>query len=219
MTTSRLVLFDFDGLLADTEPAHMQAYDDVFGLLGIPAKSQPAQWVGRCTKDILEDVIRETGTTIPLEHIRSEKRKLLLKRLHESPLMPGAFDVLQRLSPFATLAIVTSSSMAEIDPIMTRHRLHPFFSFRVCFDDVTRVKPFPDPYLAALAKTSLAASNVLALEDSQKGIESAKAAGIFSIAVPNVFTRSQDFSLADYVADDLLDAEEFMMSKWDLKAE
>ncbi len=219
MVTSRLLLFDFDGLLADTEPAHMRAYDDVFAFLGIKAQSKPDQWVGRSTKDILEEVIRETGTTIPLDHIRSEKRKLLHKRLFDSPLMPHSVEVLQRLRRFATLALVTSSSMAEIDPIMTRHCLHPFFSFRICFDDVTRVKPFPDPYLAALAKTRLAASDVLALEDSQKGVESAKAAGISCIAVPNVFTRSQDFSRADYVADDLLDAENFITTKWGLKAE
>lgn len=212
MFSPDLVLFDFDGLLADTEPAHMAAYDDVFTLLGIPAKSNPAQWVGRSTRDILEEVIRQTGTPLSLEHIRAEKRKLLLKRLPNSPLMPHAYDVLRSFHGLFKLGLVTSSTSAEVGPIATRQGIDRFFDVRVFFDDVPRAKPFPDPYLAALQKAGLAAEAAVALEDSQRGVESAKAAGVFCIAVPNDFTRAQDFSAADRVAQDLRDAQQIILA-------
>jgi len=215
----RTVLFDFDGLIADTEPAHMQAYDDVFSLLGIPAQSKPAEWVGRSTRDILQEVIRETGTTIPLERIRAEKRALLLKRLQESPLMPHVSGVLRRFQRVATLGIVTSSTSAEIEPILSRHGLSPFFSFKVCFDEVAQVKPSAEPYLKALQVAGVDAKDAWALEDSSKGVQSAQKAGIRCVAVPNAFTRPQDFSRADYVAQDLQDAEAFIRSDWGLASE
>ncbi len=201
------VLFDFDGLLADTEPAHMRAFDVAFERLGVPAKSKPEEWAGMSTMKILERAVRDSRTAVPLDAIRKTRREALRELLEGSSLMPYARDVLTRLKVRFKLGLVTSSGPEEIGNLLDKLGVTPFFCVRVLWSPGCRPKPAPDLYLKAVSELQLPPKKIVALEDSENGVCAAKAAGIYCVAVPNAFTRRQDFSQADSVADDLLSAE------------
>lgn len=202
------IYFDFDGLLADTEPMHMKAFDLAFEKLGIAAKSNPEKWVGKSTREILGQVIRDTGTNVSLDEIRKVRRNVFRQISSQARLMPHAKETLAKLSEKHALALVTSSGRNEIGPLLDKRGLTSFFEVMVFAEDVERLKPFPDLYLKAQEKAETVGG--FAVEDSERGVKAAKSAGLFCIAIPNQYTKNQDLTQADWTFTDLKEAGTFL---------
>ena len=208
------IYFDFDGLLADTEPLHMKAFDLAFEKLGIPAKSDPENWAGRTSKEILSEVTATTKTKVPLETIRQVRRDMFSQLVKNATLMPYAYDILDHAHPRFKIGLVTSSSRTEIDPVLDGYGLHKFFDVVVTWQPDLPAKPDPAMYRKALEFAGTDPKDAVALEDSQRGVAAAKGAGLFCIAVPNDYTLHQDLCLADRVVDNLEQAEKMINTLW-----
>lgn len=100
-------------------------------------------------------------------------------------------------------AIASSSGRSWVEDHLVRFALSEFFDAVVCAEDVERTKPAPDLYLAALRRLGVDAREAIAFEDSPRGVEAAKRAGIFCVAVPNAVTRGADLTHADVVVPSL----------------
>jgi HAD superfamily hydrolase (TIGR01509 family) len=101
------------------------------------------------------------------------------------------------------MGIVTSSRKEHFDSIMDQTGLRRHFTFFITANDVENVKPHPEPYLKALDHVKLPKEECLVLEDSRRGVQAAKAAGLTCFAIPDALTRSQDFSIADRVLESI----------------
>ena len=191
----KALLLDFDGLLYDTETAAYFTWEELYGRHG--ARLSRELWrevIGRPPGasgfDPIDELERQTGTTLDRVTTRAErdarKRELLPERL-----MDGAAALLSDARSAGLLtAIVTSNSRANVDRHLARAGVeHPFDAI-VCADgDPVRGKPSPTLYLEALTRLALDPGEAIALEDSPNGIAAAKAAGLYTIAVPNDLTR------------------------------
>ena len=187
MRSYEAILFDFDGVLVDSEPVHFECWREVLAPFGIDLEWDVyhAHFIGISDLAMLENLacLRRPPVDVNLlwrEYPR--KRALFRERmLQGEALSPAVRDLLHWLDGHR-LAVVSSSGRDEIEPILKRAGVRECFGALVCREDVTQYKPAPDPYLKAAEL--LQARQALVVEDSQAGIASGKAAGFDVLEIP-----------------------------------
>ena len=197
----RAVLFDFDGIIVDTEWAIYQAWLRTFQAHD---HDLPLELYTRCIgsdfdtwspKTHLEEL---TGNSFDWHDLDTKRQQEIVSELKGSQAMPGVIDLLDQLDekPIPA-AVVSSSSHHWVDGWLERIGLTGRFQNVVCRGDAPRIKPAPDLYLEAAKRLALEPSGCLVIEDSMNGVKAAKAAGMSVWAVPNRVTSCLDFSAAD----------------------
>ena len=131
--------------------------------------------------------------------------------------MPGLLEVLERLKPRFRLGICTSARPPFVAVALERLGIERYFDGIQTSDGVVHGKPDPEIYLKAMARLDARPGECVVLEDSSNGALAAKRAGAYTIAVPSVYTRDQDFAFVDYVAKDLKDAAGHILAGADAK--
>ena len=181
------ILFDFDGVLIDSEPVHWACWAEVLAPLGA---NLTWEWyrdngIGIDDREMVRIIAAGCEPRREWEHLWERypaKRELFRARMLEAPPFPaGLRGLLESLRPEYKMAVVTSSGRAEIEPMLEKAGLRPFFDTLVCARDTARHKPAPDPYL--LAASRLGARRPLVVEDSEPGLASGRAAGFEVLAV------------------------------------
>ena len=201
--TYSAVLFDFDGVLVDTEWAIYQSWQRVFADHG---HDLPLALYTRCigsdfatwsAKTHLEEL---TGLSFDWHDLDARRQEEILRDLtHEGP-MPGALELLEKLASAAVpCAVVSSSSHRWVDGWLDKLSLTGHFRAIVCRGDALRIKPAPDLFLEAAKRLGFPAADCLVIEDSFNGLTAAKAAGMSVWVVPNRVTGGLDFAAADQV--------------------
>lgn len=197
------VLFDFDGVLVDTEWAIYEAWHRTFLAHGHPLPLETyTQCIGSdfdtwSPKTHLEEL---TGSSFDWHQLDEARQVEIRRDLEQAGPMPGVVPLLEKLTAAGIpLAVVSSSSHFWVDGWLEKLRLMQYFKTVVCRGDAPRIKPAPDLWLEAVRRLGLPAGECLAIEDSLNGVKSARAAGLKIWAVPNRTTACLDFSLADAV--------------------
>lgn len=135
-----------------------------------------------------------------IDILRSQRDNLYSKMIaNEDIQIDGVEDVLEQLYGKYEMGVVTSSKRVHYEQIHVRTGLRRFFDFELVREDYQKSKPDPEPYLAALSKTSSLANQCVVIEDSIRGLESAKAAGLVCWVIPHSFNTGSDFNKADKI--------------------
>jgi HAD superfamily hydrolase (TIGR01509 family) len=186
MPVFEAVLFDFDGVLVDSEPIHFRCWRDLLAPLGIELdwETYRSNYIGVNTREMLEHISGKAanGTTAEiLLRLVPRKRELFSALMCRE--LPFAADCRAMLTSLSNLrlGVVTSSNRREVEPVLEAAGIRDCFDVLVCGNDVRAQKPSPEPYLKAVQL--LGTSSALAVEDSDAGLESAQAAGIEVIRV------------------------------------
>lgn len=194
-------IFDMDGTLADTEPQHYRAWRAT--LLNNGAEEFSFEkfltYVGTSNETVATDHIRKTGILKSVQELVREKQVHYLEMIPEIQLFAGARQVLETYTGRVTFAVASSSHHRELTEILRSNKILDYFSSVIGGDMVTHRKPDPEIYLKTLQAIGVPAGSCLAFEDSTHGVNAAKNAKIYGIAIPNEFTRNHDFSRADRV--------------------
>ena len=172
------ILFDFDGVLMDSEPVHFACWREVLAPIGVTL-----DWdyylehgIGIDDKLMLQQLVGETRDWRELwAQYPAKKERFRSRMVAAPPFAEGLGTLLEELNDAYRLAIVSSSSCSEIEPLVERAGLRHYFSTIVGGDSVTRHKPAPEPYL--LAAERLGARTPLVIEDSAAGAAAGRAAG------------------------------------------
>ncbi|HTD35569.1 MAG TPA: HAD-IA family hydrolase [Candidatus Elarobacter sp.] len=203
----RALLFDFDGLVLDTESTEFRAWSEVYGAHGHALALQTwAVGIGTLHGFDPEAHLASLGAVVGAEAVEEQARRNLdLCDLEE--LRPGVVELLDAAERRGVAtAIVSSSSHGWIARHLDARGLTGRFGTLVCANgDPARAKPRPALYLEALERLGVRANEAVAFEDSPNGIAAAKAANVFTVAVPNEITAQLDLSRADLVVASLLD--------------
>ena len=200
----RYLLWDHDGVLVDTERLYFEATREVLGRLGADL-DQDTYLAYMAEGRSCWDLARSRGISEErvAEH-RAHRDSLYQEKLRSEPIeIAGVREVLAELGASHRMAIVTSARRADFDLIHESSDLLEFFDFSLTIEDYARSKPHPDPYLAALDRFGAHPREALALEDSVRGLKSARAAGLDCVVVRSPFTASQDFAMAWRVVDSI----------------
>ncbi len=197
----RGLIFDFDGLILDTEGPIFQSWQEIFTEHGCELTVVDwADYFGRSPDsfDPCDKLEACLGHPVDREtlHTRQQAREWALIA-GESPL-PGVVDYIQEAKRIGLrLAVASSSPRSWVQEHLTRLGLLDEFDCIRCGDEVQEAKPAPDLFLAALSCLGLHPEEAIVFEDAPHGITAAKKAGIFCVGVPNHLSRELSFDHAD----------------------
>ena len=193
------ILFDNDGILVETEKWYFEANKKSLALLGL-----------NLDMDFYQNIMIKGGSAFELAQLHNIKNNIIEKhrRIRDNYYqeflqtkditIPNVKKVLKELSKKYKRAILTTSRRVDFELIHNNRGLIDFMDFVLCVEDYTKAKPHPEPYLKGLEKFGAKDYEAIVIEDSQRGLESAKNANIDCIVIKNEFTSKQDFKKADY---------------------
>ena len=190
------IVFDFDGVLADSEPLHLRAYQEVLSSMGatLPREEYYARYLGYDDEGVFLAVSQDRGwelTGAQISTLIAEKTEAFEQIVAgEDVLYIGASDCVQRLAAIWPLGVASGAQRQDIEPIIRRGGIDRFFRFIVAAGDTPESKPAPDPYLRAAELHGVPPSSCVAIEDSRWGIRSAKTAGMWCIGITTTYPVS-----------------------------
>ena len=198
------VIFDLDGVLVDTEHVWDDARKELARERGRPWPEDASRaMMGMSSLEWSRYMHEVVGLPEPPEEISAEVvRRLQDIYRRELPLFDGAVSAVERLAKHWPLGLASSSNRELIDLVLELAGLAEYFRATVSSEEVPRGKPAPDVYLETARRLAADPKRCAAVEDSENGIRSAKAAGMRVLAIPNALYPPADDALA--LADDLL---------------
>jgi beta-phosphoglucomutase len=208
MRTPQGIIFDFDGVIAHSEPVHLRSTQDALATRGLSISPEEyyARYVGYDDAGMFATLAQDRG----LEWCSDDLQELIaakalrfeaLEATHAT-LVPGAEACVRRMADLGPIAIASGARREEIERFLKRAGLGEYFAIIVAAGDTQFSKPAPDPYLAAAAALKAEPAETVAIEDTSAGLASAKAAGLRCIGVTTTFPASK-LQLADAVVQSL----------------
>jgi HAD superfamily hydrolase (TIGR01509 family) len=201
---ARYLLWDHDGVLVDTERWYFESTAEAVGRLGIRldrARHLELQSRGIPSWELAREAGIDEAVIAAHRAERDARYREYLRR--ENIEIEGVERVLEELGQRHEMAVVTTSKRVDFELIHRTRSIVPHMAFVLTLEDYPKAKPAPDPYLAALARFGARPDEAIVIEDSERGLRSALAAGIRCIVVENEFTRGRDFSGAERVLESL----------------
>ena len=216
MTPLQAVFFDFDGVIADSEPLHLRAYQAVLEADGIelPRSDYYARYLGYDDVGLFEALANDRGITLgagKIDEWVSAKSRIIEEMLSsDSVLFPGAAACVKTFAAHVPIAVASGALEPEIELVLEHAGLRSCFTAIASASDGVRGKPAPDLYLLAIAKLRDRLSSpfdpqvCVAIEDSHWGLEAARGAGLRCVAVTHTYPASE-LGKADLIVDTLGD--------------
>ena len=202
------IIFDLDGLLADSEPWWSEIDAKLLAEQGVTYRGEYHQnVVGVSYRLVVEFYKKAFGLSVPTEEMMQRRGEIATEFFADRvDLFPNVKEVLEKLRQMKLhLAVATSSISASARPFLDRHQLTGFFEVIVTGDEVERGKPAPDIYLCAAEHLGIPADECLVVEDALPGVAAAKAANMRVAAIPDKrFVDPREYEeKADYVVGSL----------------
>lgn len=187
------VIFDCDGTLVDSMPAHFEAWCEalsIHGAGGILKEDVFFAMGGRPTRDIVVDLNDEYGLRLDPEAVAFAKREAFLKRMDSVTLIDEIAAFAQSLRGRVPMAVASGGSRMVVEKTLRAVGISDWFDEVVTADDVKEGKPAPDIFLKAASLLGVAPQSCLALDDAPAGVLAAQRAGMHVIAVPSPLASS-----------------------------
>ena len=197
----KMIFFDNDGTLVDTESIYCKATQKILLELGV---EMTREWfIEYSLKRNFSSWSLLDGKGYRAEEVNQFRNKrndyyaeLLSEEVH---LMPGVLETLKSLKGKARMSVVTTSRRMHFNIILEKTGIADYFEFFIVNEDVQNEKPHPKPYLKAIEISGCNPDDCIAVEDTERGLIAAKKAGIKCYAIPTALSKSHDFSDADGV--------------------
>jgi beta-phosphoglucomutase len=206
------IVFDFDGVIADSERLHLRSYQEILAPEGIAMSTEDyfARYLGYDDVGVFKAIGRDFNVAMDDARVtqliaRKGERYESLAAAGEM-LFPGAADFIRAAAAAVPIAIASGALTHEIEEVLVRAGLRTLFPVIVGADQTARSKPNPDPYQAAFDRLrahsgmDLIASRTVAIEDSRWGLISARDAGLRTVAVTNTYSEAELRADAELVA-------------------
>ena len=205
----KAIVFDFDGLIVDTEVPEYEAWLGIFRSYGVDLPLSvwtPHIGGGNDGFDIYAHLAELTGMRVDRDELRDRRRADFAELFKHAVPLPGVEDYIATARDRGIrIGIASSSTHSWVDPKLEQIGLSDVFDTVVCSEDVGSAKPDPASYLRALADLGVTSDETFALEDSPTGVHGAKNAGLLCVAVPGVMTRDRSYDHADMRIESLAD--------------
>ena len=210
------LIFDFDGLILDTETVEFEVIDELYREHGHQLRRE--RWVLNLgthgQTDLYADLAALVGRPLDLAGLRARQRTLFLARCDTLALRPGLADLLEAAQTRGlALAVASSSGSGWVERWLERHAIRRYFGCVRTSEYVQHVKPAPDLFLSAAAGLGIAPKHCVVFEDSPNGMRAAAAAGMRCVAVPIALMAGYELPpvsiqlqlLSDMTLDELLE--------------
>lgn len=211
----KAVIFDKDGVIVDSEPIQLQSFQEVIAEYGgvFTLDDHKNLNLGRSGTKSYE-MIAEKFSIVDVETFIQKRRKRYRKLAGEKLQMRiGAFELIHQLYKHYLLAVASGSSEKLLYHDLTKFNLGRFFKV-VISGQYLKSKPDPEIFLITAEKLGVDPKNCLVIEDTDVGVQAAKSAGMYCIAVPHEISAHQDFTKADLVVNSLEKIDRYLINKY-----
>jgi beta-phosphoglucomutase family hydrolase len=201
----RAVIFDLDGVIVESEDAHIEAERQTFQEHNVKISAEELHtYTGTMAKVMFTELIAKYKLNTTFEEINSQKEEILLKLLdQDAEPTKGVLNLIQELKRRGIkLAVGSSSNRKLVNYILNKLNLTHTFDCVITAEDIEHSKPDPEIFLKAATELGVKPNQCLVIEDSKLGVEAAKSAGMKSIGYRNPHSGNQDLSKADAIIDD-----------------
>jgi HAD superfamily hydrolase (TIGR01509 family) len=183
-------LFDCDGTIADSMPLHYIAWSKALGEWNCPFPEERFYaWGGMPIVEIIERLSTEHGIKMPVKRVAARKEELYYEHLPELKAVPEVLEHIEQQHGGIPFAVVSGSERASVQASLRAIGLLQKFQTLVCAGDYVRGKPDPEAFLMAAQRLGLSPESCLVFEDTQMGVDAAKAAGMAWVRVPPPWQR------------------------------
>jgi HAD superfamily hydrolase (TIGR01509 family) len=195
------VIFDFDGLILDTEMPEFQSWQEVYRDLGCELPVE--KWclcIGGTEEhfDVYSYLEEQLGRPVDRAALRAKRYPRHLQILEQQVVLPGVEQYLNEARRLGLkIGLASNSSRTWVFGHLRRLGLDSYFDHSICGDEVSNRKPEPELYLTALAGLNAQPEQAIAFEDSPHGVRAAQRAGIFAVTIPNMLTSLLSLDHAD----------------------
>lgn len=213
------VLWDNDGVLVDTEGLYFRATQAVLKTVGIDLAPEQFKDISlRRGESTFRLAVEQGIASERIARLRAERDRIYAESLGAQPcLMDGVEGVLHSLHGKVRMGVVTSSRRDHFNIAHAKGGLPRYFDFNLTREDYEHTKPNPEPYLTAMKRHCLVPEQCIVVEDSERGLASARAAGLECLIVLSEWTQDSDFSQACKVLRSISDVPEEVLrraSRW-----
>ncbi len=212
----RAVLFDLDGTLVDSERQNAESVARVLTRRGRPLTDEERAFViGHGWAEIHHHLVSHGGVDLPLEELMrmaAHERELLVQE-QGLEVLPGAVELVRRVTGRYASVVVSGSSRAEIEMCLRALDVYGCFPWFVGAEDAARGKPFPDGYLLAAQRLGVKPAECLVIEDSAAGIRAGRSAGMTVVAVRAGNFAGQPQDEAHLIVGTLLELDDAMLAR------
>lgn len=201
----RAVIFDMDGVIAETEHVHIKAEKQTMLKYGIQISEEELhRYTGTTAKQMFTELIKKYRLDTTFEKMFKEKEKILFRLLEEDTKpTKGVIELLHKLREMnIKLGIASSSHRKLIQYVLNKLQITNLFDSIVSAEDIVNSKPHPEIFFTSAKRLKANAAECLVVEDSKLGVEAAKEAGMKCLGYVNPSSGNQDLSKADIVIDD-----------------
>jgi HAD superfamily hydrolase (TIGR01509 family) len=209
------VLWDNDGVLVDTEGLYFRATQMVLATVGIHLT--PEQFIDislRQGQSTFKLAAEQGISTEKIAYLRAERDRIYAGFLKtESCLIEGVEDALRLLHGRVRMGVVTSTRRQHFEITHARTGLGKYLAFVLTLEDYHHTKPHPDPYLTAINRYGLQPDQCIVVEDSERGLAAATAAGLECLIVRTEWSKDGDFSKACRIVDSVTEAAEEVLRR------
>lgn len=199
----KALVFDFDGLIIDTESVEFQVWQEIYRHYGYDLKLETwAVCIGTSADafDPCTYLEKLSGSQFDRQELYARRYTRHSELVAAMPVLPGVEAYLKGARNLGLgVAVASSSTHDWVEGYLKERGLLHYFDYIKCKDDVQQVKPAPDLYLAALSALGVPGESAIAFEDSLHGLHAAKTAGMYCVVVPNPLTRHMPWQQADMV--------------------
>ncbi len=204
----KLLIFDMDGVILDSEPLHENARQMMFQRFGIVPDETFPDPVGNSSSGFWREVIKKCGIEGEPYALEKEQYRLVAKQVEENHIPPS--EGLPKLLMWAKrndvkVGLASSSTRVLVDDALRLLNISEYFDYTVSGDEVAVKKPAPDVYLKVLEMAGILSENAIAVEDTHTGVTAAKNAGIFCYGYKNTTSGPQDLASADAIIQNLVE--------------
>lgn len=185
MSMIQAFVFDMDGVILDSMPYHLQAWEQYLASLGLDAADLNRKMHGKHNNELLQDLLGPNADPATIARMSDEKEALyrkLIKPYLKNTLIPGLLPLLERF-PKMPKAVASNANKANVEFVLEEADLRRHFRFALNGEDVERGKPDPEIYEKAAKLLNVEPYNCIVFEDSQTGIDAALAAGMNVVAM------------------------------------
>jgi len=204
----KAIIFDMDGLMVDSERLYQQAQVEITRQFNktLPEKIRLTM-MGRKPLESMKIFVDALDIPTDAEKLLEMRNDIMrVKYKNDLVPLPGLAHIIDAFYGKLKLAISTGAQEEFLDIVVDRLGIRNKFDVLQASDEIEQGKPHPEIYLRTCKKLGLKPGECIVLEDSLNGVLAGKGAGCYVIAVPSEYTKDENFSSADFIADDLLGA-------------
>lgn len=198
----KMIIFDMDGVILDSEPFHENARQMIYERLGLVPDETFPEAVGNSASEFWRKVTELCGIEADPLELEAEQYRLVAQQARElnTPPSDGLIELLEWAKEYKILVGLASSSVRQlVDDVLEHLGIGHYFFCTVSSNDIARRKPDPDAYLKALELADIGPDSAVAVEDSRTGVLAAKKAGLFTFGYVNPTSGAQNLEAADLV--------------------